>query len=92
MEVKMKYAYQVILITKLGDDATEEKLFLEEAYKISKNFDTMKEAEDAYDLLSTFDSFENMELSLYDENRLLEKGTRLVKRMMIKDENELEEK
>ncbi len=88
----LQYAYQVILITKLGDDATEEKLFLEEAYKISKNFDTMKEAEDAYDLLSTFDSFENMELSLYDENMLLEKGTTLVKRMMIKDANELEEK
>jgi len=76
-------AYTVRLKTVLGENATEEEIFNENSSSVAKYFDTLQEAMMAYDFLSTFDSFQDMELALYND-------TKLIKSMKIKDEDTLD--
>jgi hypothetical protein len=75
--------YTVRLKTVLGEDATPEEIFNENSSMVSKYFDTFFEAKTAYDFLATFDSFQDMELELFED-------TKLIKSMKIKDEDELD--
>ena len=85
MEMKMNsLAYAVRLKTTLGENATPEEIFNENSSGVAKYFDTLFEAKMAYDFLATFDSFENFELELFEDTKLLES-------MKIKDEDELDD-
>jgi len=75
--------YTVRLKTVLGEDATPEEIFNENSSSVSKYFATLFEAKMAYDFLATFDSFENFELELFED-------TKLIKSMKIKDEDTLD--